>query len=81
MKTNTMKQQQNFTPLLKVSLLALLLAFTACSSDDTNTSEDTSEEETTDESTIDTNSYILVADTNSQGAYIINHDGDQLCLG
>ncbi len=78
MKTNTMKQQQNFTPLLKVSLLALLLAFTACSSDDTNTSEDTSEEETTDESTIDINSYILVSDINSQGAYIINHDGDQL---
>lgn len=59
-----------------VFILLFLALLTGCSNDDT--SSETEEEETIEESTIDTDSYILVADQNSQGVYLIDHDGNEL---
>ncbi|MBU2995127.1 hypothetical protein KO500_01715 [Cellulophaga baltica] len=73
-----MKKQIYFRPLLQLIILTSLVTFSACSSDDSETITDETDDESTEESAIDTDSYILVADTNNQGAYLINHDGDEL---
>ncbi len=76
-KNNTMKiKYLNYA--FQLFLITQLALFTACSTDDSDTSTDDTEEDASNDENIDTDSYILVADTNSQGAYIINHDGDEI---
>ncbi|MBO0591912.1 hypothetical protein I2486_10890 [Cellulophaga sp. E16_2] len=72
-----MKKRTHLKILLQALLITALITFSACSSDN-ETSSSATDENTSEEESIDTNSYILVADTNSNGAYLINHDGDQL---
>lgn len=52
--------------------IAIIAVFTACSSDDSVTTESTTTED------IDTSTYILVVDQTGQGADLINHDGDEI---
>jgi len=74
MKKLTVKIKKNKIGML-LQLFLLIALVVACSDDDTSTTSN-NEDDSIDE--IDTNSYILVVDTGFDGAFLINHDGDEL---
>ncbi|WP_047245252.1 aryl-sulfate sulfotransferase [Maribacter thermophilus] len=62
-------------------LFSLMTVVASCSSDDNEeVPEETTDDDTTteDDDAIDTNSYILVVDTRTDGVFLIDHDGNEL---